>query len=315
MALLANGSRALTGPCARLGAASFLCHGRQFFNDIGSELAHSYSESGATPRAAVPNGYLHPGAWVQPIKGGNLASINEIGGSGVVASANLAGGRNGGASLAGSGALTGSLAALASAVATLAGTSTLAAGIQGSLNAVATLSGTGTISNAALSLIAQAVATLTGTGGLTASISAALSGAATLAGFGSLTAGVTGVIQAVATLSGSGALSAADLRAVGNLTASITVAGAVDPLSPASLAAAVWNALAADFVAAGTMGEIMGAGGSLTPDQATQLLELWRLAGLDIARPLAVTATDRDAGAEIHQDITEASGTVTVTRS
>lgn len=48
---------------------------------------------------------------------------------------------------------------------------------------------------------------------------------------------------------------------------------------------------------------------------ATPITELHRLAGLDATRPLVVTATTRDAGAEIEQTIAEApAGTVTVTR-
>ncbi len=57
-----------------------------------------------------------------------------------------------------------------------------------------------------------------------------------------------------------------------------------------------------------------GGGGGLTVGQALMLTELYRLAGLDPTRPLVVTATTRDAGAEIAQTIDEAAGTVTVER-
>ena len=59
---------------------------------------------------------------------------------------------------------------------------------------------------------------------------------------------------------------------------------------------------------------LVQAGSGLTSAQATHLIEVWRVMGLDTARPLSVSATQRAAGAEIDQDISEAAGTVTVTR-
>jgi hypothetical protein len=53
----------------------------------------------------------------------------------------------------------------------------------------------------------------------------------------------------------------ASIRATANLSGTAEV-GASDPLSPSSLAAAVWNALAASYVAAGSMGEKLNAAGS-----------------------------------------------------
>ena len=91
----------------------------------------------------------------------------------------------------------------------------------------------------------------------------------------------------------------------------------VSELSPQSLAAAVWNSLVVSFQQSGSMGEALATAGSggLSPTQVTMLTEMYRLAGLDPTRPLVVTATTRDAGAEIEQSIVEApAGTVTVTR-
>lgn len=52
----------------------------------------------------------------------------------------------------------------------------------------------------------------------------------------------------------------------------------------------------------------------LTSVQATMLLEIYRLYGLDPTRPLVVTTGDRTAGAEITQSINTAGSTTTVTR-
>lgn len=54
-------------------------------------------------------------------------------------------------------------------------------------------------------------------------------------------------------------------------------------------------------------------GQGLTSEQATQLVEMWRLQGLDLANPLVVAALSRVAGT-IEQTIAEVAGVVTVTR-
>lgn len=56
------------------------------------------------------------------------------------------------------------------------------------------------------------------------------------------------------------------------------------------------------------------AGQGLTNEQMTMLLEMFRLMGLDPSRPLVVNSASRTAGGSISQTISEASGTVTVTR-
>lgn len=60
--------------------------------------------------------------------------------------------------------------------------------------------------------------------------------------------------------------------------------------------------------------DILSAGGNLTPEQSTMLMEMYRLLGLDPTRPLVVSPTARDAGAEISQTIGKVGDTVTVTR-
>lgn len=57
-----------------------------------------------------------------------------------------------------------------------------------------------------------------------------------------------------------------------------------------------------------------GGGGGMTTTQATQLEELWRLKGLDVAAPLEVAADAMTAGT-IALGITEDAGVVTVQRA
>ena len=53
----------------------------------------------------------------------------------------------------------------------------------------------------------------------------------------------------------------------------------------------IWNPQTSDYQVVGSMGESQGAGGSLTPTQATQLTELWQILGLDVANPLTMELT------------------------
>lgn len=298
-------------------------------------------------KSAFPDGCRPPICWVLPIKEGGMSSRFEFGGEGTISSANLAGGLYGTATLSGSGDIQSAAATLLIyASATLDGTGSLTADASGILSLAATLAGSGDVTGS-LNAVLQAVATLSGSGALSADIAGVLSAAATLSAVGSLSADISGALSAEATLAGSGTLSAdiigswsmiagltgtstltasvaalgnivatlqgegsvsaADLRAIGNMAATITVAGDGGELTAAEIAAEVWNSLVASLD-----------GGSGT--MAKALIELHRLAGLDPTRPLVVTksgtsVSDVDAGAEIHQDVVETSTETTVTRN
>lgn len=143
----------------------------------------------------------------------------------------------------------------------LGGSSVAGANLAGGLNAVAALSGSGSLT-ATMQLIVSAVAVITATGGLTGNINAIAPLAAALAGGGSLTATLQALGNAVAALTASGSFSST-IRATGTLEALVT---SQTELSPESLAAAVWSAVAAEFNAVGTMGEkLNSAGGGSSP--------------------------------------------------
>lgn len=123
----------------------------------------------------------------------------------------------------------------------------------------ASLSGTGTISTSSLSLITSLAATLAGTGSVSASMVGAVSMAATLIGTGSVTAGLNLLANCIATLVGTGSVTA-DLKGKASLAATIYVnEGSADIQQ---MAEGVWNAVAADYNEAGTMGEKMNDAGS-----------------------------------------------------
>lgn len=98
-----------------------------------------------------------------------------------------------------------------------------------------------------------------------------------------------------------------NLRITGNLF----VAGGGIPVVP-TLGSFQVNVNYTVPVQAQAMSTTGGTGG-MTAEQALQLAELWRLAGLDLAAPLTVTETTRLAG-DVEQSIAEVNGTVTVTR-
>lgn len=195
------------------------------------------------------------------------------------------------------------------------GDATLTGNLAAGINATADLTGAGDLSPApAMQLIVSAIAAIVGTGAVSASAAGILSASASLAGSGAIAASMTALGYVVAGITGGGAVSST-MNATGSMSCDIT---GFTELSPQNLAAAVWNSLVANFQDAGSMGEALATAGSggLSPTQVTMLTELYRLAGLDAAHPLVVTATTREAGASISQDIEEApAGTVTVTRT
>ena len=110
----------------------------------------------------------------------------------------------------------------------------------------------------------------------------------------------------VADGSGRTSLTPAEIWSYGNR--SLTVAPTYNGPSVSSIADAVRSELTPE------LGHIMSLQNGLTSYQATMLLEMYRLLGLDPTRPLVVTQTNRSAGAEINQTITGNESVTTVTR-
>ena len=131
------------------------------------------------------------------------------------------------------------------------GTGAASANLAGGKNAEADLSGSGDITSATAALVVSAVATLTGTGTISAATAnAVLQAVATLTGSGDATAALTALGNAVAGLTGTGTVSPV-IYATGELEADLTP---FTDLSPQSLAAAVWNSVAAAYTDPATFG-------------------------------------------------------------
>lgn len=158
-------------------------------------------------------------------------------------------------------------------------------------NAAATLAGEGTVSSAALGLILYAQAVLDGVGLLTAQHSATIAAAATLAGQGDVVgaiaaaqallasaslagsgdvAGAAGALAGMTlTLTGVGTAAGGALSGKGSMSSQIVVTG--DMLSTSNVAAAVWNALAAQYGQSGTMGQKLNGAASAGDPWGTEL--------------------------------------------
>lgn len=192
--------------------------------------------------------------------------------------------------------------------------------------------------DASLSMIVS----MSGTASFTVSISAAaLSMISAMSGAGSIAMTGSGALSMIVPFDGAGSFG---FSGAGDLKGLLSMDGGWTPfstLSPENLAQAVWGAIASSNNEAGTMGAKlntassggvdMGAlaqavweygtrtltgavSGGLTVEQATQLLELHRIHGLEAGVPLVVTPSTRQAGG-ISQTIGTSGDTVTVSRA
>lgn len=145
----------------------------------------------------------------------------------------------------------------------------------GDMSAYTTLFGFGTIDSANIAAGRNIVAALDGVGTISGTGQLIVSAVAALAGSGTIdSANALAILEAVAALAGSGTVASATLNAQGSMIAGLTGIGALaavvraigsmeaditpfTALSPQTLAAAVWNSVASQFVIAGTMGDYM----------------------------------------------------------
>jgi hypothetical protein len=131
------------------------------------------------------------------------------------------------------------------------------------------LTGSGEITTPNLSLVVSMASAITALGIISgASMVGSISMAATIAGSGSITSSLSLISSIVADLIGSGTVTG-NLKGTASMEADIFVNQS--EATTQELAAAVWNALAAQFNAPGTMGEAMGAAGSAGDPWITNL--------------------------------------------
>jgi hypothetical protein len=148
--------------------------------------------------------------------------------------------------------------------------------LAGGLPSDATLTGAGDITNGNLTLIAQLIASLTGAGDVAPPptlLGTLYMFSNQLTGAGAVAATLTAFADVQASLSGAGSLSIVPY-ATGELAANIT---GQSVLSPQSLAAAVWSAVAAQYNVAGTMGNKLNTAASGSIDYHALGLAVWNI--------------------------------------
>lgn len=120
--------------------------------------------------SGVPNGYRHPGSWLQPDEAGGLSSFNGLTGEGNVTDAAAWSVKLADAALTGSGDLTAFGGLIVQLIAAITGSGTVTnADVKAFLAAVASLTGSGTISSAVRTGLGALLASVTGDGTATGS--------------------------------------------------------------------------------------------------------------------------------------------------
>lgn len=200
--------------------------------------------------------------------------------------------------------------ALLSSTTTISGTSSNTFAMAMGLAAESAITGSGDITSS-LSLVIQLACDILASGDISASLVGKLEMAAALAGEGDLTSSLSLIAFVVSEVTGSGTVEGT-FFGTASLAADISSSST---LSPESLAAAVWNSIAASFNTAGTMGNKMNSAASAGDPWATALPgsylsteaggilaqiktltdELHRLQGLDASAPVTITPTSRTA--------------------
>lgn len=163
------------------------------WRDAGREK-NRFTGGAIDPKAAVPFGYLPPDVYLLPLRGGGMSSSQLLGvGSQTFA---VAGGRNGVATLDGTGDLSGVGQLVSSAVATILGSGVIDdADCKAYLLAAATLAGSGDLAGARTA-IGHAAAAMAGSGTVVDTLRAEgeLGAAITVAGEGLTAASVANAV-------------------------------------------------------------------------------------------------------------------------
>jgi hypothetical protein len=148
--------------------------------------------------------------------------------------------------------------AVISATTTLDNTSSLNGSASSGINLLSSLTGIGELT-ASASLITSMNASIAGSGTLVGSLVGTIALNAVLTGEGNVSASLGLIANMLVDIDGAGSLTAA-LRGTLDLDANIYVNQSEAEVQ--QIVAAVWNAIAADFNAAGTMGNKLNSAGS-----------------------------------------------------
>ncbi len=206
------------------------------------------------------------------------------------------------------------------------------ANLAGGVNVSSSIVGSGSLNNSDIIAIGSIVGSFVGSGSIIADIYGAILIQATIASSGSLSGALGAITSIVASISSSGSLSISSSAIPAYISSDITSQGT---LSPESLAAAVWNSVAASFNNPGTMGNkvnsaasagdpwstmlpstyIDGQAGKILSQIQTLVDELHKIQGLNELHPVTTTQTTMETD-DIFIDITgDGINSTTLTRS
>jgi hypothetical protein len=146
------------------------------------------------------------------------------------------------------------------------GRGAITAPITGVLDASLTVSGEGTMT-ATGGLFAGLTMLAEGTGGMSSNIGALISASLTMLGEGDISGSLSAYAGATMAILGTGGMTS-NIKADASLTLDVTP---FTPLSPQSLAAAVWESVASEFNDSGTMGQKLNGAGSAGDPWTTDL--------------------------------------------
>lgn len=321
MGMLGNGSRNSFGTGYLVGSVFANTVGAR--RNKG-EWTNWCAQDGATTYlkgAAFPSGYNSESAFYRPMIAGEISMRFEGDGgldADLYASRNMAadftgtgsitlgiqGRSNMGLTITGSGDLAATAQGLGNILIALSGNGDLAAALAGAVDMQIAMAGNGDMT-ALANLIISMSADFTGSGDLAASISGGVTMSIDFDGAGDMVAAINGRRNMSADFTGSGDMSA-DLYGIGNMLCALTGTGDLDALiaaygdmsidistagsglSVGAIVDGVWNAVAANYDDAGTMGEKLNAAGT-AGDPWTGLIEGSLTAG-DVMRILLSVA-------------------------
>lgn len=293
MTYLRNGQGLAHGPFRLSMGANLYAVNRA--NATGAGRSRAIGVQSALARVAGrPAVYESPGAWVLPVRGGNLGVTLEGPQTTTLA---LSAGLAALASMTSAGTLTAPLSALArmaialvsdgvtsgsvtslsalvssmlsahDCAAAMSSASTLAASLGSAhtldvdalaivIALVCALESDGSVTLAECVLVATLTAALASSGALSADVTAAVQMTAAAVSAGDLTAALVGISHLEAALVAPGAI-AGDLRGLSALSATLTTEGTAAELTAADIARAVWDEALAAHADAGSTGEAL----------------------------------------------------------
>lgn len=254
--LLQNGRLDYQYPCSYLGSA--ILDSGNCINKDGKRFNRYYGAISLI--ASVPNGYLHPYAWIMEIKAGGMACTYGIAGSSSLSNGNLAGGRNIISLVESIGSLDTELGGKLSLSISISGTSDISNPLlAGSVNISSNITSIGQISSSTISAIGLLVLEILGNSEFTSNVTGSVLLEASIEGSGIIyQVSIAGGYPLEGVISSSSSLYS-ELNGLGKITANIEIGASPSALD---ITQSILSSIAADYNVPLTIGEKINSAGS-----------------------------------------------------